>query len=68
MAQDSENFVFNPKIFKNIFKGCIWNKICSLVCLKENTEEKLNKFCVAFTMNKTNFVNFGGLKKILNKT
>ena len=41
VAQDSENFVCKPKIFKNIFKGCIWNKICSLVCLKEKTEEKL---------------------------
>ena len=54
-------------IKKNIFKGFTWSKICTLVCLKEKSEEKLkNDFCL--TMGKTIFAHFGGLTKKLNQT
>ena len=48
----------------NIFKGCAWNKICSLDCVKAKNEEKLlKKF--SFDQVKNKFAHFGGLKYVL---
>ena len=41
----------------NIFKGCVRNKICSLVCLKAKKEEKLKKM-FSFDLVKNSFAYF----------
>ena len=38
----------------NIFKGCTWGKMCSLVCIKAKSEEKVKQIVFAFTMCKVN--------------
>ena len=45
--------------FLYIFKGCTWNQICSLTCLKAKTEEKL--ICFPLVQIKNRFCHF--LKK-----
>ena len=52
----------------NIYKGCIWNKMCSLVCLKANTvvktkERYKKRFYCDQVQNE--FAHFGGLIKNL---
>ena len=51
-----------------IFKGCTWNKICSLACLKTKTEEKgKTKIVILFFRSKTISAIFWKIIKILYK-
>ena len=51
----------------NIFKGFIWNKICSLAFLNAKTEEILLKNCFTILYINNRFVHFWKIKNILNK-
>ena len=52
------NFLFN------IFKGCTWNRTCSLDWLKAKNEDKLKK-CSTFDYIKNRFAHLEKIKKIL---
>ena len=67
LSQGLRKFWVLPKMNKKkfyffIFKGCTWNKICSLACLKTKTEEKgQNNFFLLFFRSKTVLAIFGKL-------
>ena len=68
----SENVDCFPKIGKlckfkilfKILKGCPWNKVFSLVCLKAEKEETI---CFSFWPGQKQICSFWGLKKIRRK-
>ena len=51
----------------HIFKGCTWNKICSLACLKPKTEEKPNFFWFSSVQIKNRFDHFWEFFKIIKQ-